>query len=356
MSRNRVVWAGGVILITALATAVSAWQKPGSEPAAGQSAGQSKVRREQPEPPAARAARRAAALPAKPAGFDISPVTNVADPYPTWNGVAVDPENNVVAFSDLNRHGYILYDRMAHSEGDEVTPHLKHIMGNKTGLGFVSGIQLDPVQKLVYIAENDGWGLRTFSYDDDGNVAPRNLVATPHQVWGIGLSRARKEMVVGVEEMHTVLVWKQDATKLDPPLRVIKGPHTGLADPHGIFMDAVNNEIVVINHGNWMQYHPNTDHDKPPVTIPISPGHFDEPSIRFYPVTANGDVAAARVIQGKKAGLDWPMQIDVDNAHNEIAVANFGADSIAIFRRSDQGDVAPIRELHGVHKIGRAHV
>ena len=54
------------------------------------------------------AVRKTAASPAarRPVSFDIAPETNVVDSYPTWNGVAVDPENNVVAFSDLNRHGY----------------------------------------------------------------------------------------------------------------------------------------------------------------------------------------------------------------------------------------------------------
>ena len=238
---------------------------------------------------------------------------------------------------------------MAHSEGGEVTKPLKHIIGNKTGLGFVAGIQVDPQQRVVYIAENDGWGLRTFSYDDDGNVEPRNLVATPHQVWGIALDRARHEMLVGVEEIHTVMVYKQDAGKLDRPLRVIRGVHTGLADPHGVFLDGVNKEILVANHGNWSTYHPNTDHDIPPAQIPISPGHFEKPSISTYPIEANGDVKPSRAIQGDKTQLDWPMQIDVDVAHNEIAVANFGGDSIIIFNRTAAGDVAPIRVLKGEH-------
>ena len=180
-------------------------------------------------------------------------------------------------------------------------------------------------------------------------MEPRNLVATPHQVWGIGLSKARKEMLVGVEELHTVLVYKQDASKLDRPIRAIRGVDTGIADPHGVIMDATNKELLVANHGNWTLYHPNTDHDQMPKTIPISPGHFEEPSISFYPIEANGDVKPTRVIQGSKTQLDWPMQIDEDVAHNEIAVANFGGDSIVVFDRAARGNVAPIRVLKGPH-------
>lgn len=330
--RKYAVWMGGTLTTLALVVLLSGWQSAGSKskPAAG-----------------ARSDASPKNLVAKPAAFDIEPQTNVADPYPTWNGIAVDTENNRVVISDLNRHGYFIYDRLAASKNGEVTPPLKHVQGRKTGLGFVAGIQVDSEKKVVYIAENDGWGLRTFSYDDDGDVAPRNLVATPHQVWGISLSRPRKEMLVGVEELHSLLVYRQDAEKLERPLRVIRGVQTGLADPHGVYLDAANNEILVANHGNWTQYHPNTDHDKPPATIPISPGHFEEPSIRVYPVTAQGNVKPARVIEGKNTQLDWPMQIDVDTSHNEIAVANFGADSIVIFHRTDQGNAAPFRVIKG---------
>jgi DNA-binding beta-propeller fold protein YncE len=84
-----------------------------------------------------------------------------------------------------------------------------------------------------------------------------------------------------------------------------------------------------------------------PKEIPISPGHFEHPSLNVYPIESNGDAKPVRMIQGDKTGLDWPMQIDVDVNRNEIAVANFGGDSILIFRRTDKGDVAPIREIKG---------
>jgi hypothetical protein len=339
MYRSRFFWFSCILAVLSLATFLTtishAWQAAGSA--------------SRPTPAAASARTGAKPSEIKPVDFNVAPVTNVADPYPTWNGVTVDAVNNVVVFSDLNRHGLFIYDRMAQSKGDDVTPPLKHITGNKTGMGFVAGVQVDPSKRVAYIAENDGWGLRTFSYDQDGNVAPKNLLATPHQVWGIALNTARHEMLVGVEELHTVMVWKQDAAELDKPLRVIRGTHTGIADPHGLYMDDKHNEIIVANHGNWSTFHPNTDHDIPPPTIPISPGHFEEPSISFYPILADGDAKPSRAIQGANTTLDWPMQIDVDLIHNEIAVADFGRDSIAIFDRAAQGNVAPIRVIKGEH-------
>ena len=337
MDRRRMFWLAGFCLLLVPAVVLS--QSSGTGSSGAKSSGRA----------TAAIVKKASAPARKPVGFDVAPETNVADPYPTFNGIAVDPDNNIVVMSDLNRFSYLVYDRTANSEHGEVTHPLHHVFGPKTGMGFVAGVQVDPSKKEIYIAENDGWGLRTFPYDAQGNVAPANLQATPHQAWGISLSRPRKEIAMSIEELHAVLVYGQGAAKLDPPVRTIRGMHTLLADPHGIYLDDKNNEIVVANHGNWTLYHPNTDHDAMPVQIPISPGHFDEPSLRVYPVMADGDVKPIRTIQGSKTGLDWPMQIDEDISHNEIAVANFGGDSIIIFRRTDNGNVAPIRVLKGDH-------
>src|SRR5882762_1610320 len=41
---------------------------------------------------------------------DIQPVRVIADPYPTFNGIAVDPSNNIVAMTDPNRKSLMSYD------------------------------------------------------------------------------------------------------------------------------------------------------------------------------------------------------------------------------------------------------
>jgi DNA-binding beta-propeller fold protein YncE len=66
-----------------------------------------------------------------------------------------------------------------------------------------------------------------------------------------------------------------------------------------------------------------------------------------YPGEATGDVAPIRRIKGAKTGLNWPMAISVDTAHNEIAVANSGDSSIRVFGRAADGDTAPVRVIKG---------
>jgi DNA-binding beta-propeller fold protein YncE len=77
------------------------------------------------------------------------------------------------------------------------------------------------------------------------------------------------------------------------------------------------------------------------------PGRFERPSIRIYRGDANGDVPPIRTIQGKSTLLAWPMGINVSRERNELAIANYGSNSILIFPRSAGGDVSPARVIGG---------
>ncbi len=340
MNRYRSLWLGGTVSVALLVTGGPAWRGTSIDASSlnAADAGQAKPARTAGRPVSPR-----------PLGGDIAPDTTVWDPYPTFNGVAIDTENNRVVFSDLNRHTVLTYDRLANSTSGEPVDPVSHVMGPATEMGFVAGVAVDPEKRELYVAENDAWGVRVFSYDDQGNVAPRRLLATPHQAWGLSLSRPRKELAVSVEELNAVVVYRQGAEKLEPPLRTLRGDKTKLADPHGVSLDATHNELAVANHGSWTTYTPNSNHDELEAEIPVSSGRFEKPSIRIYAADAQGDAAPIRSIQGERTGLDWPMQIEIDAAHDEIAVANFGHDEIAIFRRQDHGDVAPIRTIRGTH-------
>src|SRR5437762_2617403 len=72
-------------------------------------------------------------------GADLPPVRMVVDPYPSFNGVAVDPEHDLVMMSDTNRKSLLVYPRGvgAPAATQAATP-LRQIMGPDTGVGFVA--------------------------------------------------------------------------------------------------------------------------------------------------------------------------------------------------------------------------
>jgi hypothetical protein len=289
------------------------------------------------------------------AGGDVPPARIVSDPYPTLHSVAVDAGQGRVFMSDPNRHALWSYERRGASKAGEAVTPLTSIRGPSTGMMFVAGVAVDSKAREIFTVDNDiGDRLMVFPYDADGNVTPRRVLSVPHRAWGISIGSARDEMAISVEDPREIVIYKRDASRSDPPLRIIRGPRTGLGDPHGVFYDGTNDEIVVANHGNVSGRQaapgdapPRRRNEGPAPDEPVVGGRFEAPSITVYPARANGDVAPVRRIQGGKTGLNWPMGLDVDLPHNEIAVANNGDSSIRVFRRTDSGDVAPVRVIKG---------
>ena len=288
-------------------------------------------------------------------GGDVPPARVVSDPYPILHSVAVDTKNERVFVSDPNRHAIWSYDRRAASRAREAVRPLTGIRGPATGMMFVAAVTVDPERQEVYSVDNDiGDRLMVFSYEATGNVRPKRVLQVPHQAWGISISRERDEIAVTVEGAREVVIYGREAKGNDQPVRVVRGPKTGLGDPHGVFLDGVNRELVVANHGNQGGRQP-APGDQPrrrggPLDAgrgTFTGGRFEEPSLTVYPADARGDVAPLRRIQGKRTGLNWPMAIAMDRKNDEVAVANNGDGSIRVYRRKDTGDVAPVRTLKG---------
>jgi DNA-binding beta-propeller fold protein YncE len=213
---------------------------------------------------------------------------------------------------------------------------------------FIAAVTVDAEAEEIYTVDNDiGDRMMVFPYDANGNARPKRVLDVPHQAWGLSISHERNEVAVSVEAPREIVVYRKGAEGNEPPLRTIRGPRTGLGDPHGVFLDGRNNEIIVANHGNQGGRRPAPGNARVSEPQPIVGGRFDEPSITVYAADGNGDIPPLRRIQGPRTGLNWPMAIDVDLSRNEIAVANDGDSSIRIFRRTDAGDVAPIRVVKG---------
>jgi len=289
------------------------------------------------------------------AGGDVQPARVVSDPYPTLHSVVVDSERNKVFMSDPNRHALWSYDRLAASTGRQEVEPVTGIRGPATGMMFIAAVTIDRDAQEIYTVDNDiGDRMMVFPYDAAGNVKPKRVLDVPHQAWGLSISPERNELAITVESSRQIVIYRKTAEGHEPPLRTIRGPKTRLGDPHGVFIDGQNNEIVVANHGNQGGRDP-VPGDAPArqrgtrvaEPQPIVGGRFDEPSLTVYAADAKGDVAPIRTIQGGRTGLNWPMAIDVDRQRNEIAVANNGDSSIRIFRRTATGDVAPIRIIKG---------
>ena len=286
----------------------------------------------------------AASREAVPAGGDIAPARYVGDAYASLHGVAVDADTNQVVVSDSNRGAIFFYDRTSGNNSSKMVEPQWVIRGPRTGMMFVAGISLDTANREVFAVNNDiGDRMEVFPYGVEGNIKPRRVLSVPHGAWGVSLNAARNEVAISIEHMNSVVVYRHDAAGAEAPLRVLRGPDTELADPHGIVIDPANREMLVANHGN---YAPLTREEEE-AQGGLKGGHFAMPSVNSYAVEAKGDDKPLRKIQGGQTQLNWPMGLSLDAVHDEIAVANYGSNSILVFRRNANGNVAPLRVIRG---------
>jgi len=300
-------------------------------------------------PPSLAESEKVVASSADPMGGELPPIRMVSDPYPTFNGISLDPASNRVAMSDENRKSVLVYDRTGGDKSAEVTAPLRQILGPESQIGYIAGIMFDPAHREIYAVNND-LDDRIVVFDEDarGDVTPKRRLYVPHQAWGLSLNPVADQFAISVQQLSMVAFYRREAAGLEAPLRIIEGPDTGLADPHGIHWDVKNHELIVANHGNSSVIASYSAYDAGVSTKALSAGgHFLPPSLTIFDDSAKGNAKPVRIIQGPRTHLNWPMGVDLDDQHDEIAVADNGDNSVVIFRRSDSGDAVPLRVIRG---------
>jgi DNA-binding beta-propeller fold protein YncE len=282
---------------------------------------------------------------------DIPAARMIADPYPAFSGIAVDATNGIIVTSDPNRKSLLLYTRPAGEGTRSASRPLRQIIGPETYLGMVAGVIVDPVAHEIYTANNDIEDtVVVMSYEATGNAKPARVFSVPHQSWGLAMGRKSGEIAVSVEVQNAVVFYQRDVQGAQAPIRLLRGPKTGLADPHGIYWDESRNEIGVSNHGNFRRLVKNVGAGCVPMSgasETSEAGQFQPPSVTIYSGNAKDDVQPLRTIQGPQTQLDWPMGVANDPVHRSVVVANNGDNSILIFRQESNGDVAPVRIIRG---------
>ena len=144
---------------------------------------------------------------------------------------------------------------------------------------------------------------------------------------GIFYDSQHDEMVVPVALAGAVLAFRGGASGSEAPIRMLQGPQTQIVRPDTLYVDVVNDEIVVDSGVN---------------------------TILVFDRTAQGNVPPKRVIRGPKTGIDNIYGLTVDPIANRIFVANRveiterdSTDAILAFDRSASGDVAPVARIGG---------
>lgn len=295
--------------------------------------------------------------------LDEPPVRTIQDESPSFYGITMDVDRGEVFVSNDNQGAILVYGSEFRPTEKVVEPR-RQIAGPRTHLRSVCSLAISPEHNEIFAADNDiSENVTVYPLEGKGDVAPLRELIVDRGVWGVFLDPKHDEEFVTVEHTNKVSVFPRTADGRQKPLRSIQGPNTGLADPHGIFVDPDNNELFVANHGHWRETKPGeswTDSqgfDRGAKSSlagsgssrPLTPstGKFFPPSITVYSRDANGDAKPLRTIQGPRTGLNWPLGIYLDPVSHQLAVANSGSNAILFFDANASGDVAPVRVIQG---------
>lgn len=284
------------------------------------------------------------------------PIRTIRDPYSAFSAVTIDHKNNEVILADENLFQIAVYDRLANTPANaKMTEPKRLIAGDKTHIEFQCGVYVDPKTGDIYAVNNDTVDdMVIFSREAKGNVSPDRTLHTPHGTFGIAVHEEREELFLTVQHDNAVVVYRKYAVEEEPPIRLIQGDRTLLADPHGIVIDTTAKLIYVTNYGATKSY----EQARPArgsaaqATWPLQDaapgtGRFYPPSINVYRLDDSGDVAPVRVITGPKTKLNWATGLAIDKARNELLVANDMGDEILVFNLDANGDAAPVRMMKG---------
>jgi hypothetical protein len=265
------------------------------------------------------------------------PVRDILDTAPIYSSIAVDTEHNEVMLQDANTWSIKVFSRLDNAKpGDPPTEPRRVIGGPKTDVQFNSCVWVDPASGDIYSVENDiGDVIVVFPHDATGDVEPKRTLKVTHRAFAMAVDESTKELFLSVQYPPQVAVYSKTASGSDKPIRLLQGDNTRLSDSHGLAIDTKNKLLFINNWGNISDY-----------KVPGS-GRFEAPSITVYALTADGDTAPLRIIQGPKTQLDWPGAMSVDPATGDLFVANDMGQSVIVFHSKDQGDVVPSRVIKG---------
>ena len=204
------------------------------------------------------------------------PATQMVRPHT----VAVDEQNGEIIVGDSSSRSILVFARDANGD---VAPK-RVIQGPKTGLLFLVGIAVDPVHDRIIAASASSVpggrsGLFIFARTDQGDVAPRAVIAGPHtgivRPWQLAMDAAQGRIYVAAinNENHPPYALETPRTDLArdvrlpspwnsgtlgfvgvwdihddgdvPPRAVIKGPGSFLVHPAGVSLNSKDGEVFV---------------------------------------------------------------------------------------------------------------
>ncbi len=196
----------------------------------------------------------------------------------------------------------------------------------------VAGAPVDCSTEVAFVSNYAANTITVYPRNSDGDVSPMRTIRTGlNQPHTLGLDFLHNDLFVANNltdaQGASVNVYDAGANfPSDAPKRTITGPLTLLNRPAGLAVDSVHQELYVAND--------------------ITDASF----ITVFDLSASGNTAPLRVLQGPQTGINGPIGMALDLVHDELFVVNYkvaNGGSIAVFPRTASGNTAPLRTVQG---------
>jgi hypothetical protein len=207
---------------------------------------------------------------------------------------------------------------------------IRVIQGPKTQLIEADTLEIDDVNKEIFVPLRDD--IVVFPMDGNGDVAPIRILHGPKNGWrpggGIAVDPIHNLLITDSTNLdanqdgrrdegrgrNTIMIFDRTATGDAKPLRVIRGPHTGLK---GI------RQMQVYPKGGWI------------VVAHIADGEIPEPQGAFvgvWSVNDSGDVPPRWKIDAKAAnGLKKPRGVALNPKTKELIVSDMRQNAVLTY-------------------------
>jgi len=227
---------------------------------------------------------------------------------------------------------------------------MRVLEGQKTGISrSLHGVYVDIPNDEVIMPSNVAAAILVFSRTQSGNTPPKRVIQGPlthlHSPQGVAVDNKHNELIVSNDTRLSILVFERTASGNIAPVREIIGSLTGIKSPQGIVVDPVHDEIILSDEGK-----PGEDAKQ------LDEGVKPKPALLVFRRTDSGNVAPIRVISGPQTGMLRPRQIQLDTQRDELVLADRGLPQefiydtpgfLAVWKRTDSGDVPPRKLIRG---------
>jgi len=210
-------------------------------------------------------------------------------------------------------------------------------------------VYIDIPNDEVIMPSNVAAAVLVFGRTQSGNTPPKRVIQGPlthlHSPQGVAVDNKHNELIVSNDTRLSILVFERTANGNVAPVREIVGPLTGIKSPQGIVVDPLHDEIILSDEGK-----PGEDAKQ------LDEGVKPKPALLVFRRTDSGNVAPIRVISGPQTGMLRPRQIQLDTQRDELVLADRGLPQefiydnpgfLAVWKRTDSGDVPPRKLIRG---------